>query len=77
MKSLTTFIAIAFSALSTTTCSQPHTQGSGGFWGGKTIKGNKNYVTKDIRVGSFEKISVAGSQEVIYTQKQGSSSVKV
>lgn len=77
MKSLITFIAIAFSALSTTACSQQHTQGSGSFFGGKTIKANKNYVTKDIRVNSFEKISVAGSQEVIYTQKQGSPRVAV
>ena len=49
MKALTTFIAIALLAFSTTACSQQHTYRSGGF-GSKTVKASKNYVTKDIEV---------------------------
>lgn len=44
MKALTTFIAIALLAFSTTACSQQHTYRSGGF-GSKTVKASKNYVT--------------------------------
>ncbi|WP_300701430.1 head GIN domain-containing protein [Bacteroides sp.] len=77
MKSLTTFIAIAFLAFSTTACSQQHTYSSGGLFGGKTVKGSKNFVTKNIKVENFEKISVAGSQDVIYKQKQGAPSLEI
>ena len=59
MKALTTFIAIALLAFSTTACSQQHTYRSGGF-GSKTVKASKNYVTKDIKVNNFTKLSVAG-----------------
>ena len=52
MKALTTFIAIALLAFSTTACSQQHTYRSGGF-GSKTVKASKNYVTKDIKVDNF------------------------
>ena len=58
MKALTTFIAIALLAFSTTACSQQHTYRSGGF-GSKTVKASKNYVTKDIKVDNFTKLSVA------------------
>ena len=68
MKALTTFIAIALLAFSTTACSQQHTYRSGGF-GSKTVKASKNYVTKDIKVDNFTKLSVAGSPDVTYTQK--------
>ena len=67
MKALTTFIAIALLAFSTTACSQQHTYRSGGF-GSKTVKASKNYVTKDIKVDNFTKLSVAGSPDVTYTQ---------
>ena len=77
MKSLTTCIAIAFLALSTTACSQQHSYSSGNVFGNKTIKASKNYVTKDIRVSDFEKISLAGGQNVIYTQKPGAPKVEV
>ena len=56
MKALTTFIAIALLAFSTTACSQQHTYRSGGF-GSKTVKASKNYVTKDIKVDNFTKLS--------------------
>lgn len=65
MKALTTFIAIALLAFSTTACSQQHTYRSGGF-GSKTVKASKNYVTKDIKVDNFTKLSVAGSPDVTY-----------
>lgn len=68
MKALTTFIAIALLAFSTTACSQQHTYRSGGF-GSKTVKASKNYVTKDIKVDNFTKLSVAGSPDVTYTQE--------
>ena len=58
MKALTTFISIALLAFSTTACSQQHTYRSGNF-GGKTVKASKNYVTKDIKVNNFTKLSVA------------------
>ena len=54
MKALTTFIAIALLAFSTTACSQQHTYRSGGF-GSKTVKASKNYGTKDIKVDNFTK----------------------
>lgn len=76
MKALTTFIAIALLAFSTTACSQRHTYRSGGF-GSKTVKASKNYVTKDIKVNNFTKLSVAGSPDVTYTQKSGKPTVEV
>lgn len=76
MKALTTFIAIALLAFSTTACSQQHTYRSGGF-GSKTVKASKNYVTKDIKVDNFTKLSVAGSPNVTYTQKSGKPTVEV
>lgn len=76
MKALTTFIAIALLAFSTTACSQQHTYRSGGF-GSKTVKASKNYVTKDIKVDNFTKLSVAGSPDVTYTQKSGKPTVEV
>ena len=76
MKALTTFISIALLAFSTTACSQQHTYSSGNF-GGKTVKASKNYVTKDIKVNNFTKLSVAGSPDVTYTQKSGKPTVEV
>ena len=76
MKSLTAFLAIAILAFSTTACSQQHTYSSGGSRG-KTVKASKNYVTKDIKVDNFTKLSVSGSPDVTYTQKPGKPSVEV
>ena len=76
MKALTTFIAIALLAFSTTACSQQHTYRSGGF-GSKTVKASKNYVTKDIKVDNFTKLSVAVSPDVTYTQKSCKPTVEV
>lgn len=76
MKSLTACFAIAAIAFGTIACSNRFTNQSGD-WGGKTVKGSKNYVTKDIRVDDFKKISIAGSQDVIYTQKPGGPKVEV
>lgn len=76
MKTLTTFIATALLAFCTTACSQQHTYRSGSF-GSKTVKASKNYVTKDIKVDNFTKLSVAGSPDVTYTQKSGKPTVEV
>lgn len=61
----------------TTACSQQHSYNSGNSFGGKTIKASNNFVTKDIRVEDFEKISIAGGQDVIYKQQKGAPSVVV
>lgn len=77
MKSLATFSAIAFLTFSTTACSQQSTYSSGNIFGGKTIKASKNFVTKDIKVDNFTKLSVTGSPDVTYTQKAGKPEVQV
>lgn len=77
MRTLTSFIAITLLAFSITACSQQHTYSSGIFGSGKTIKASKNYVTKDIRVDNFTKLSVTGSPDVTYTQKAGRPGVEV
>lgn len=76
MKTLTAFIAITLLAFSTTACSQQHSYRSGAF-GGKTVRGSKNYVTKELKVSDFTKLSVTGSPDVTYIQKPGKPEVKV
>ena len=44
---------------------------------GKTIKESKNYVTKEIKVNNFNKITVTGSPTVVYTQRSGKPEVTV
>lgn len=46
-------------------------------WGNKRIKENKNYVTKEIKVGDFNKIVLNGSAGITYTQKPGKPQVIV
>lgn len=43
----------------------------------KTIKGSKNYVTKQIKVSDFQQVRLSGSANLIYTQKAGKPSVEV
>lgn len=76
MKKLTSLIAIALLAFSTTACSQQHTYRSGGL-NSKTIKASKNYVTKKMKVENFTGLSVTGSPDVTYTQKSGKPAVEV
>lgn len=76
MKSFTTFFAIISLAFCTTACSQQRTFSTGSIFG-KTIKASKNYVTKQIKIDKFEKITVAGSMDVIYKQKAGSPDLEV
>lgn len=76
MKTLTTLITAILLAFGTTACSQQHVYSSGGF-GSKTVKASKNYVTKDIKVENFTGLSVAGSPDVVYTQKSGKPKVEV
>ena len=42
-----------------------------GWFGQETIKESKNYVTKEINVEDFTRISLAGSPTVTYTQRDG------
>lgn len=76
MKTLTSIIAMTFLALFTMACSQKNTN-SFSLFGGKTIKASKNYVTKDIKVDNFTGLSLAGSPDVIYTQKAGKPTLEV
>ncbi|OUP11223.1 DUF2807 domain-containing protein [Mediterranea sp. An20] len=46
-------------------------------WGSKRIKESKNYVTKEIKVDNFNKISLIGSPTVNFTQKAGKPQVRV
>ena len=77
MKNLTTFVSAILLVFSTTACSQyRHTEHTGIF-GGKTVKASKNYVTKNIKVDNFTGLNLAGSPDVIYTQKAGKPEVEV
>ena len=62
--------------LSTTACSQSKNYSSGN-WGSKKVIASNKYVTKDIKVDNFKKISVAGSPDVTFTQKSGRPEVEV
>lgn len=41
------------------------------------VTGSKNYITKQVKVSSFEGIKLQGSPDVIYTQKAGAPSVEI
>ncbi len=77
MKNLATIITAVFLAISSTACSQQRTYNLGGFFKSKTVKASKNYVTKEMKVENFTKLSVAGSPDVTYTQKAGRPEVKI
>lgn len=64
-------ICIALAAL--ISCSTANAQG----WGSKRIKESKKYVTKEIKVGDFDKIVVNGSAGITYTQKAGKPKVTI
>ena len=51
-------LTITFLLLSITACSQ-----------GKQISGSSNYITKNIKVGSFDQIKSMSSSDIVYTQK--------
>lgn len=76
MRTLATIITVAFLAFTTVACSQKSTNTSG-FFSGKTVKASKNFVTKNIKVDNFTKLSLSGSPDVIYTQKTGKPKVEV
>ena len=76
MKKLTTLFAAVVAALGLMSCGQS-TYNSGDWFGRKTVKASKTYVTKDIRVGNFERVEVAGSFDVTYAQKPGRPTVEV
>lgn len=76
MRTLATIITVAVLAFTTVACSQKSTYTSGIF-NGKTVKASKNFITKDIKVDNFTKLSLTGSPDVIYTQKAGKPKVEV
>ena len=49
-------LTITFLLLSITACSQ-----------GKQISGSSNYITKNIKVGSFDQIKSMSSSDIVYT----------
>ena len=59
-------LTITFLLLSITACSQ-----------GKQISGSSNYITKNIKVGSFDQIKSMSSSDIVYTQKQGAPTVQI
>lgn len=76
MKKLATLFTCICLIISTTACSQTKTYSSGN-WGNKKVVASNNYVTKDIKVDNFKKLNVAGSPDVIFTQKSGRPEVVV
>lgn len=77
MKTLTTLIACIGLLMCTTACSQSKNHISGNWNSKDKVVGSSNYVTKDIKVSNFKKISVTGSPTVIFTQKSGRPDVEV
>ncbi len=58
-------------------CGTANAQLSSFFFGsGKRVNANGNYVTKEYRVGDFNKINLACAADVVYTQKSGKPTVK-
>jgi len=76
MKKLASLLTCICLILSTTACSQSKNYSSGN-WGSKKVIASNKYVTKDIKVDNFKKISVAGSPDVTFTQKSGRPEVEV
>ena len=76
MKKLASLLTCICLILSTTACSQSKNYSSGN-WGSKKVIASNKYVTKDIKVDNFKKISVAGSPDVKFTQKSGRPEVEV
>ena len=66
-------ICIAIASLLMCSCAS----NAQGWFDGKTIKESKNYVTKEIKVSNFNKITVTGSPTVVYTQRSGKPEVSV
>lgn len=76
MKKLATIITSIGLLIGLTACSQSRSYSSGDWSGKKTVASN-NYVTKDIKVDDFQKISVSGKADVIFTQKSGRPQLEV
>lgn len=76
MKKLATLLTCICLIVSTTACSQSRNYSTSNR-GDKKVVGSNNYVTKDIKVDNFKKLSVAGSPDVFFTQKSGRPEVEV
>ncbi len=77
MKTLIKIIATIALAAGISSCTQSSNVFNSGFWGGKKVIASNTYVTKEIKVGNFEKINVAGSMDVTYTQRSGAPLVEI
>ncbi|MBQ8673466.1 MAG: DUF2807 domain-containing protein [Bacteroides sp.] len=71
MKALATIVAMTFMVLNVHSCTINNA------FGNKRVKGSKNYVTKEVRVEDFNRLKVAGSMDVDYTQKAGKPGVEI
>lgn len=76
MKNLIKFIAAIAITASLSSCTQSANVFNSSF-GGKRIIASNTYVTKNIKVDNFEKINLAGSMNVTYTQHQGAPQVEI
>lgn len=76
MKKFAIFIACIGLILSTSACSQSKSYNSGS-WNSNKVVASKNYVTKEVKVDNFTRLSVAGSPDVIFTQKSGGPEVEI
>lgn len=76
MKNLIKIIAAIAISVNLSSCTQSANVFTSGF-GGKKVIGSNTYVTKSIRVDDFEKINLAGSMNVTYTQREGSPQVEI
>ena len=74
MKTLTTILTSMMLGISLTACSinTDYVINTG-----KRVTASDNYVTKEIRVSDFNKISLVGSGKVYFTQQAGAPAVSV
>ena len=78
MKKLVFATSAFLLAFTLSSCAQSYTRSiSSDIFSGKTVKASDNYVTKQIRVKSFDEIQVSGSVDVTYTQRSGKPKVEI
>ena len=77
MKNFVSILSGLLMALSLTACAQQTHYHGDGLFSGKRVVASKNYVTKKISVDNFDGLSVAGSYDVVVTQRPGKPKVEV
>lgn len=75
MKRVTIILCMLLLVLSSTTHAQIKIFGT--TYGSEKVKGSKNYVTKEMRMSDFSKLSITGSPNVTFVQKSGKPRVEV